>query len=338
MQASGNGWAAYNGDSCDLIRQVPDNSIDISVYSPPFSNLYIYSDSVADMGNCVNSDEFLEHYGYLVAELYRVTVPGRLCIVHCKDLPRYRGRDGTAGLNDFPGDLIRCHSKHGWSYHSRCTIWKCPVVEMERTKNNGLLYKTLKRDSSQSRQGMADYVLAFRKPPAGTLMSDKPIARGLEKPTLEVEPVFDKYIGECDPRETDIHPSPYSRDPSADASLAVWQRYAEPVWWDIDQTDVLNTRQAKDSKDERHICPLQLGLVRRCLQLWSNPGDTVLSPFMGIGSEGVVAVEEGRKFIGFELKDVYWQAACKYLRIAEQKMSEPELFGQVEPETEPALA
>ncbi len=320
---TGSNWTAMCGDSCDLVRSIPDRSVDLSVYSPPFANLYIYSDSVADMGNCATETVFLEHYRYLARELLRITVPGRLCVLHCKDLPRYMGRDGTAGLNDFPGHLIRVHEEVGWSYHSRVTVWKCPVTEMERTKNNGLLYKSIRRDSSQCRQGMADYVIAFRRPPAGTLMSDKPIVR----PTG-----FDRYVGDTNPNDNDAHPSPYSRNPASDPSLAVWQRYAEPVWWDIDQTDVLNVRQAKDSRDERHICPLQLGLIRRVLHMWSEPGDVVYSPFMGIGSEGVVAIEEGRRFIGSELKQAYFEAACRHIAAAERKASEPKLFAEPEPE------
>lgn len=315
--ASGGAWTLHLGDAVETLEAVEDASIDFTIFSPPFSNLYIYSDSAADMGNSADDAEFMQHFGFLVPELLRVTTPGRLCAVHCKDLPRYAGRDGTAGLKDFPGELIRLFTLHGWSYHSRVTIWKCPVVERERTNNNGLLHKTIKRDSSQVRQGMADFLLVFRRPPEGTLLSDKPIVRaeGLED-----------YHGDCDPRQSGFHPSPFSRHPSDDPALAIWQRYAEPVWWDIDQMDVLNYRIATSEKDEKHICPLQLGLIRRAVHLWSNPGDTVLSPFAGVGSEGVVAVEEGRRFVGVELKPEYWKLAQKHLGQAEEKANQLTLF------------
>jgi DNA modification methylase len=290
---------------------MPENSIDFSVYSPPFANLYIYSDSAADMGNCRDDAQFFEQYRYLIRELYRATVPGRLTAIHCKDLPAYFGRDGYSGLKDFPGEIIRAHEAEGWNFHSRVTIWKCPVTERERTNNNGLLHKTIKRDRSQVRQGMADYLIVMRKIGSEGLMSDKPIASdGL-----------DRYIGtgEADPRiENSFHPSPYSRNKVAsDDSINIWRRYAEPVWWDIDQTDVLNFQIARDSQDEKHICPLQLGVIRRAVQLWSAPGDVVFSPFTGIGSEGVIAVEMGRKFIGSELKESYFKHAAGFIEAAE---------------------
>jgi len=309
--ASGTNWTLYNCDCVDLASSMPENSIDFSVYSPPFANLYIYSDSAADMGNCRDDAQFFEQYRYLIRELYRATVPGRLTAIHCKDLPAYFGRDGYSGLKDFPGEIIRAHEAEGWNFHSRVTIWKCPVTERERTNNNGLLHKTIKRDRSQVRQGMADYLIVMRKIGSEGLMSDKPIASdGL-----------DRYIGtgEADPRiENSFHPSPYSRNKVAsDDSINIWRRYAEPVWWDIDQTDVLNFQIARDSQDEKHICPLQLGVIRRAVQLWSAPGDVVFSPFTGIGSEGVIAVEMGRKFIGSELKESYFKHAAGFIEAAE---------------------
>lgn len=320
----GSDWTMYHGDCVDVVRQMPDCSIDFGIHSPPFANLFIYSDSEADMGNCATTEEFIQHYEFLISELYRTTVVGRLCSVHCKDLPKYANRDDTTGLFDFPGMIVRAFEKSGWSFHSRVTVWKCPVVERERTNNNGLLHKTIKRDSSQVRQGMADYLLTFRKPPAGTLMSDKPIVR----PNGITE-----YVGEEDPRRGHVpkmegfhevpkpvpHPSPYSRTPSNDPALAIWQRYAEPVWWDIDQMDVLNYRNARTERDERHICPLQLGLIERAVELWSNPGDVVLSPFGGVGSEGVGSLRRGRKFVGVELKSEYFDSACRNLANAERK-------------------
>jgi DNA modification methylase len=310
QQASGENWSLFNADCVELATSLPDNSIDLSVYSPPFANLYIYSDSVADMGNCANTEEFFDQYKFLIREKLRVTVPGRLTVIHCKDLPAYFGSDGYAGLRDFPGDIIRAHESEGWNFHSRVTIWKCPVTERERTNNNGLLHKSVLSDQSQLRQGMADYLIVMRKPPTEGLRSDKPIARG----------GFAGYIGtpEADPRvEGSFHPSKYSRDAvSKTDSINIWRRYAEPVWWDIDQQDVMNFKLAKTGKDEKHICPLQLGVIRRSIQLWSNPDDVVFSPFTGIGSEGVCALEMGRRFIGSELKPEYYEHAKAFLAAA----------------------
>ena len=307
----GRNWALYNGDCCEVIKAIPDESVDMTVFSPPFSSLYTYSDSEADMGNCASDEEFFAHFGFLAPELLRVTTTGRLCVMHVKDLPTYRNSDGASGLRDFPGQCIAAMERAGWTFHSRVTVWKCPVTERERTNNNGLLHKTVMRDSSQIRQGMADYVLAFRKTPPGDNLSTKPI----ERPNG-----FERYIGDAaqDPRETDQHPSKYARKGrDGRTSVEIWRRYAEPVWWDIDQTDVLNFRIARDEKDEKHICPLQLGLIRRCVELWSSEGDVVLSPFAGVGSEGFVALDEGRKFIGIELKPGYFSTAVKHLESAE---------------------
>lgn len=322
---SGNGWRLYHGDCCQVLRDIPDNSIDFGIHSPPFSNLYIYSDSEADMGNCASDAEFFEHYKFLIGELFRTTVPGRLCAVHCKDLPKYANRDDTAGLKDFPGDIVKAFEAFGWSYHSRVTIWKCPVTERERTNNNGLLHKTAERDRSQLRQGMADYLIVMRKPPVGTLMSDKPVTWN-QNPEL----AFREYVGDVDPSANMEHPSPYARKtPSSRAngrSIDIWRRYAEPVWWDIDQQDVLQYTVARDSNDERHICPLQLGVIERAIEIWTNPDDVVLSPFTGIGSEGYVAVKCGRKFVGVELKESYFRVAASNLKVAEQKAAEGKLF------------
>ena len=321
-QASGDNWTLYQGDCCDVVRGLPDNSIDFGIHSPPFSNLYIYSDSEADMGNSADDGEFFSHYEYLIPELLRVTVPGRLCAIHCKDLPKYANRDDTAGLKDFPGQIIRSFEKCGWSFHSRVTIWKCPVTERERTNNNGLLHKTAERDRSQLRQGMADYLIVMRKPPIGTLMSDKPVTNGDELP-------FQEYIGQH-PLNSEIHPSKFARTKcsqhASGKSIDIWRRYAEPVWWDVDQTNVLNYRRARDESDERHICPLQLDLIERSVQLWTNPGDVVLSPFAGIGSEGVASVKLGRRFIGVELKASYFQSAARELRVAEESQLARTLF------------
>lgn len=266
----GRGFAAYHGDCVDVVRQLPDGVAGLSVYSPPFSNLFVYSDSAADMGNAADDAEFFEHYSFLIRELLRVTADGRLSAVHCSDLPTKKWKDGHIGLKDLPGGIIRAHEDAGWIYHSRITVWRCPVVEMTRTKALGLLYKQLQKDSTRSRQGMADYVLVFRKP------------------------------GE--------NAAPVTQRP-ATFPLEQWQQWASPVWMDIQQTNTLNVQAARDPKDERHICPLQLDLIERCVALWSNPGDTVLSPFMGIGSEGVVSLRSGRRFVGVELKESYFRQA-----------------------------
>lgn len=277
-ESHGENFAAYHGDCCDVLRQLPDDSIHLSVYSPPFSNLFVYSDSIADMGNSTGDEEFFQHYSYAIRELYRLTMPGRLTAVHCSDLPTTKWKDGKIGLKDLPGGIIAAHQAEGWIYHCRITVWRDPVVEMTRTKALGLLYKQIQKDSTRSRVGMPDYVLVFRKP------GDNP------------EPVGHR---------------------PADFPLDQWQRWASPVWMDIQQTNTLNVEAARESKDERHICPLQLDLIDRCLALWSNPGDTVLSPFMGIGSEGVRSLLSGRKFIGIELKESYFKQAVGYLENVE---------------------
>jgi DNA modification methylase len=290
--AFGTDWALYQGDCVEVLAQLPERSIDFALYSPPFANLYVYSDSERDMGNCADDAEFLAHYEYCVREVYRLLRPGRVVAVHCKDLVNYKGRDGMAGLRDFPGDLIRLHQACGFAYHSRVTVWKCPVTEMQRTKAHGLLYKQLRKDSTFSRQGLAEYVLVFRK------------WAHTEADESEVSPVT--HTEESFP-------------------LDRWQEWASPVWMDIDQTNVLNVEQARDDEDEKHMCPLQLDLIERSLTLWSNPGDVVLSPFAGIASEGVGALRISRKFVGVELKESYFKTAESNLRGARSQLG---LFGE----------
>lgn len=317
-QQQGNGYVLINGDSCEAIKGIPDNSIDLTVSSPPFENLYTYSPSPRDMGNNPDSLKFFEHFDFLIQELYRVTTPGRLAVMHCKDLPLYKGRDGAAGLRDFPGDIIRAFEKHGWVFHSRVTIWKDPVTEMQRTKNNGLLHKTLCRDTSQSRQGMADYLIVMRKwsgEMEGLMESTKPVTRGSELVR------FSEYIGEEGPTRYKPGPSPYAgewwsqEDCDRQFSIDVWQRYASPVWFDINQTNVLNSDLSREPGDERHICPLQLDLIARCVELWSNPGDVVFDPFNGVGSTGYESLKMGRNYIGIELKPSYFKVACQFLSV-----------------------
>jgi DNA modification methylase len=305
---SGDGWDLWLGDCVDVARSFEDDSIDYCISSPPFSNLYIYSDALADMGNSKSHEEFFQHYEFLIAELYRVTVPGRLCSVHCKDLPLYKGRDGAAGLYPFPEDIIRAFLKHGWILHSRCTIWKDPVTEMQRTKNHGLLHRQLCKDSSASRQGMADFLLTFRKWPDDVDEFPKPVTRGSDFVR------FNDYVGEESPEVT---PGPWVTKlrfddlpplEKADAySIQVWQRYASPVWFDINQMRVLNYRSAREDKDEKHICPLQLDVIERAIDLWTNPGDLVYDPFNGIGSTGYCSLKMSRRYVGSELKDSYFR-------------------------------
>lgn len=278
--AHGDQWAAYHGDCVDVLRQLPDDTVDLSIYSPPFSNLFVYSESVADMGNSATDEEFAKHYRYAVRELFRLTKPGRLTAVHCTDLPLTKWRDGAVGIRDFSGRIIQLHQDEGWTYHGRRTIWRCPVVEMTRTKHVGLLYKQLRADSAKSRGGMPDYLLTFVKP------------------------------GE--------NAEPITHTPG-DFPLAQWQEWASPVWMTVNQTNVLNVEAARDARDERHLCPLQLDVIQRALVLWSNTGDTVCSPFMGIGSEGVMALRAGRRFVGIELKESYWREAVSHFSTEESQ-------------------
>jgi DNA modification methylase len=288
-QVSGDTFSAINGDCVDVVRQLPDKSVGFSVYSPPFGDLFIYSDSEADMGNSSSDGEFFDHYEFLIEEMARVMKPGRLAAVHCSDLPYRKWKDGKIGIKDFSGDIIRAHERHGFTLHSRVTIWKCPVVEMTRTKALGLLYKQLQKDSSRSRTGMPDYLLVFRAPGE----NEEPIGHT---------------------------PGEFPVDQ--------WQQWASPVWMDIQQTNTLNVKMAKENKDEKHLCPLQLDLIERALILWSNPGDVVLSPFMGIGSEGFMSVKIKRKFIGVELKESYWKQACKNIAGVEAQSASLFDFGE----------
>lgn len=278
VQQQGNGWEMRRGDCVELVRAVASETVGFSVYSPPFASLYTYSDSDRDMGNCRSHDEFFAHYGFLLRELIRVTKPGRLTSAHCMIMPTSKERDGVIGLTDFPGRIIAAHQAAGWIYHSDVTIWKDPVVAMQRTKALGLLHKQLKKDSCMSRMGFPDRVLTFRKP------------------GVNAEPVSHR------PEEFPVDQ---------------WQKWASPIWDDIDPGDTLQYQSAREEKDERHICPLQLEVYRRCIHLWSNPGDLILEPFGGIGSGGWVSLKEGRRYLGCELKPSYYEQACRNLRAAE---------------------
>lgn len=271
-------WAAYHGDCVEVLRGIPEGAIDFIVFSPPFSSLYTYSNSDRDLGNSRSDDEFFEHYSFLSKELFRVLRPGRNMSVHCMNLPTSKQRQGYIGIKDFRGDLIRIHQADRFIYHSEVTVWKDPVVAMQRTKALGLLWKQIQKDSSMCRQGIPDYLVTFRKPG----VNSKPISH-----TKEQFPVKE------------------------------WQQLASPCWMDIKQSNTLNRKSAKESEDERHIAPLQLDLIERAIRLWSADDDVVLSPFMGIGSEGFVSLQRGRRFIGVELKKSYFDLACKYLGEAE---------------------
>jgi len=292
-QDSGENWSMYQGDSCEVIKGIPDESIGLSMFSPPFAQLYSYSNSDRDMGNSKDYDEFFTHFKFLSDELFRVMKPGRVVAIHCIDIPAMKERDGHIGLKDFPGDIIKLFVGSGFIYHSRVTIWKDPLIEATRTKALGLMHKQLCKDSHICRMGLPDYVIALRKPGENQIPITHP--NGLSE-----------YYGSDDPGGSGVKRSHF-----------IWRAYATPIWMDVRQSNTLNKTAARDEKDEKHICPLQLDTIERMRVLWSFDGDTVLSPFAGIGSEGYVAVKNNRKFIGIELKDSYYKCAVENLKNAE---------------------
>jgi DNA modification methylase len=275
-------YTAIHGDCVEALKGLPDQCVGYSIFSPPFASLYTYSNSPRDMGNCRTDAEFFGHLDFLIAELMRVIKPGRDVSFHCMDMPASKERDGYIGLKDFPGDLIRAFQRHGFIFHSKVTIWKDPVTAMQRTKALGLLHKSVRENAAMCRQGIPDYLVTMRAP------------------------------GACE-RVT--------HDPT-DYPVDLWQKVASPVWMDINPSDTLQFRSAREHDDERHICPLQLEVIRRGISLWTNPGDIVLSPFMGIGSEGYVALELGRKFVGVELKESYYGQAVANLAAATAKTAD----------------
>lgn len=347
-QCGGEGWQLYHGDSCEVMKGIPDNSIAFSVYSPPFRDLFVYSDSPRDLGNCASPGEFSDQYKFLVREQFRAHKPGRLIAVHCMDLPKTITRDGVIGLSDFPGELVRIHESAGFVFHSRIIIWKDPVVAMQRTHARGLLHKELCRDSSVSRMGICDQVLVFGKPgkneapilhkgdALGTKTNGKPIEwQRVASPVWAMPVTADDF--------------------DQDGRPILWNRYAAPVWASasgigedgfvtycnptadnkdgrgIDQSDTLQ-RQKADG-DEKHICPLQKGVIRRCLELWSLPGEPVSTPFAGIGSEMVCALEMNRNAVGIELKEEYYNQARGHIETVFAKraqLSHPALGGAEE--------
>lgn len=280
----GQDWTLTNGDCVDGVAGLKDDSIGLSVYSPPFLSLYTYSATERDMGNCASAEEFFEHFGFLIRDLLRVTMPGRHTCVHVAQVAAMLERDGYIGLKDFRGQTIKAYQDAGWIYHGEVCIDKDPQAQAIRTKAKGLLFVQMRKDSSWSRPALADYILVFRKPGQNT------------------QPI------------------------QPDITNEQWIEWARPIWYGIRESDTLQVAEARDGDDERHICPLQLGTIERCIRLWSNPGDLVLSPFTGIGSEGYEAVRLGRKFVGFELKPSYAEVAARNLRTAEMNKTQGSLF------------
>ena len=286
--ARGTNWHMMLGDSCERLSELGTDSIDLSVYSPPFASLFTYSPSLRDLGNSSSRDDFLDHYAFILAEVLRVTKPGRLSCVHVQQLTTSKAMHGVTGLTDFRGEVIRAHQKAGWTFHGEVTVNKDPQAQAIRTKAHALMFVTKNRDSSGTRPGLADYLLLFRKP-------------------------GDNVV----PIKTDV-------------TNEEWIDWAQPVWMDIRETRTLNVRVAREDADEKHICPLQLDFIERCVRLWSNPGELVLSPFAGIGSEGYVSIEKGRRFVGCELKPQYWKTACDNLAAAALAAEQPDLFADAE--------
>lgn len=296
-QNSGKNWQLYHGDCCEVIKGIPDNSVGFSIFSPPFSSLYVYSNSERDMGNSRDDEQFFQHFkSFLLPELFRVTMPGRLVAFHCANLPAMKERDGYIGIKHLRGRLIDSFIEAGFIFHSEHVIWKDPLIEATRSKAIGLMHKQLIKDSTRSRAGIPDYLIAMRKP------GDNPSPVAHQNGLVE-------FVGENPPI-------------GGVQSHEIWRRYASPVWMDINQSNTLQKQSARENKDERHICPLQLDVIDRALTLWSNPGDVVLSPFAGIGSEGFQSVKLGRKFIGIELKESYYKQAALNLKAAEEQQSQ----------------
>lgn len=288
-QHQGKNYALYHGDSVEVLQGIPDNSVHYSMTSIPFASLYTYSNSDRDMGNSRTYEEFQEQYQFLGKEWFRCMMPGRLVSIHCMNLPASKEKDGFIGIKDFRGDVIRWMQSLGFIYHSEVCIWKNPVTAMQRTKALGLLHKQIKKDSSMSRNGIPDYLVTFRKPGE----NPEPVSH-----TDETYPVS-KWQNVASP---------------------IWDEYPSPVWWDINQSDTLNGKLAREDSDERHVCPLQLSVIERGIELWSNPGDVVLDPFNGIGSTGYKALLMGRKYVGVELKESYYNLSIKNLDMAENSL------------------
>jgi DNA modification methylase len=304
-EATGENWRVLLGDSCERLAEIPDQSVDLSICSPPFASLFTYSPSIRDLGNANTRGEFLEHYGFIIREQLRVTKPGRLACVHVQQLTTTKSTHGYSAMTDFRGEVIRAFQDGGWYFNGEVTIWKDPQAQSIRTRSHALAFQTKNRDSSKTRPALADYLLLFRAP-------------GDNEVPIKNDVTNEEWIDWASPIWFDVHDG---------ADLG--GEHLAPVWQGIKETNTLNTRVARDSNDERHICPLQLDFIERCVRLWSNPGETVLTPFLGIGSEAYEAVKLGRKAIGIELKPSYWNTAVDNLRRLDAEMSVPSLFDEV---------
>lgn len=320
-QSKGEDWRLWNADCVEVLSGIPDNSVHYSIFSPPFQSLYVFSDDPRDVSNNNDDATFWQHFGFVIDGLARVLVPGRLVSVHCMQLPTSKLRDGFIGLRDFRGQIIAAFERAGFIYHSEVCIRKDPVSAMQRTKSIGLLHKQVVKDSTVSRMAVADYVVTLRKP------GDNP-----EPVTGALETYYgDDAADEEFTRHAQAEFRTAGRRSIADhKSISIWQRYAEPIWLDIAQSDTLSRFAARAEEDERHIAPLQLTVIRRCIDLWTNPGDIVFSPFSGIGSAGYVALEMRRRFIGAELKRSYYEQAAANLRAAELRRDNGTLFEAAE--------
>ena len=301
-QRSGDNWCIWNADCVEVVNSLPENSLHLSIFSPPYASLYTYSNSDRDMGNSASDEQFYEHFDFLIAGLHRATMPGRLVVVDVMNIPAMKERDGFIGLKDFRGDVIRAFQKAGFIFHSEHCAWKDPLIEATRTKALGLMHKQLCKDSTRSRSGIPQYLLAFRKDGE----NPEPVAHqnGLEY-----------FVGENEPV-------------SGTLSHERWRRYASPVWMDINFSNTLNAKAAREAEDERHVCPMALDLIERAIHLWSNPGDVIFDPYSGIGSTGYMAIKTGRKFVGSELKTAYFNQAVK--NIGQARESHGLLFDSME--------
>lgn len=304
----GNNWHMMLGDSCERLQEIDTNSIDLSICSPPFDSLYTYSNSVRDLGNSSSRVEFIEHYKFIIREQLRVTKPGRIACIHVQQLTTTKATHGYVGMTDFRGDVIRAFQDEGWIFWGETTVWKDPQAQSIRTRTQQLAFASKNKDSARIRPALADYLLLFKKPGDNEVKIPHEATKG--------EVTNDDWIEWASPIWTDAR----------DGGWLTEDGHLCPVWYGIKESDTLNVRVARDDKDERHICPLQLGFIERCVKLWSNPGETVLTPFGGIGSELYTAVKFGRKAIGCELKPSYWKTAVDNLRALEQEMETPDLF------------
>jgi len=309
-EAHGENWSLLLGDSCERLAEITTDSVDLSICSPPFASLFTYSPSIRDLGNSSTRAEFIKHYSYIIREQLRVTKPGRIACIHVQQLTTSKATHGHVGLTDFRGDVIRAFMDAGWYFHGEATIWKDPQAQSIRTRAFSLAFQTKNRDSAASRPALADYLLLFRKPGDNSVKIPHESVHG--------EVSNDDWIQWASPIWDDIH----------DGGWLTNDGHLSPVWHGIKETDTLNTQVAKDDADERHICPLQLGFIDRCVRLWSNPGELVLTPFAGIGSELYQAVKRGRRAIGIELKPSYWATAVDNLTRLEAELSAPSLFDE----------